>query len=336
MHHQPSHPLIHRPDPDTLRVDAPAKVNLALAVAPPLPPTHPRAAMHPIASWMVCVDLCDRLTLRRRSTHHEPRPSLLIRFDDADDSPAAGLQVDWPIEKDLAFRAMRLLSDRIGQAPAVDVTLSKRIPTGAGLGGGSSDAAAVLVGLDRLLELRLPTDELAELGAGLGSDVPFLVRALADDATSALVTGLGERIEPVASPRPSHLVLIFPGPELACPTAEVYRQFDRSLTDRPDILGRSEQTMIDRVRTLALGGDPTPDDPFNDLSEPACAVRPMLGELRLQIGRTVGLPVHVSGSGSTLYFLARNRDEACRHTLLVKRSFGLRAMPVSTLVPATT
>ncbi len=263
-----------------IALSCPAKVNLALSIARP-----GAAGLHPIASWMVAVHFGDQLTLRRA----EHSSCFDIAF--ADDAPVAG-RVNWPLEKDLAFRAHAMLERHLGRSLPIEAQLRKRIPTGAGLGGGSSDAAAMLVGVDRLFSLGLPTRDLMSLAAGLGSDVPFLVGALRG-APSAIVTGLGGQVEPVAADSMIYLVLIFT--ELACDTAVVYRSFDRLRPDAPEVAD------AEPVRALAEAGFLEQDGPFNDLAAAATAAYPELGAVQKRVREAVNLPVHVTGSGSTLF-----------------------------------
>ena len=208
-------------------VAAPAKLNLHLRVGPVR-----EDGFHPLVSWMVTTSLCDTLTLAARDDG---------RIELACDDPS--LPVD---ETNLVVRAARALQNIAGQgvgttsptgAPAatgacgpagaetaaglgVSVHLSKRIPAGGGLGGGSSDAAATLVALDRLWRLGLGVSQLATLAAGLGSDVPFFLHA-----PSAWCRGRGERVTPCPPPAVArHALLILPG--ISMPTPAVYRAFD--------------------------------------------------------------------------------------------------------------
>lgn len=273
-------------DSAVLTLPCPAKVNLALSVGPPN-----SEGMHPIASWFIALDFGDRLTLTRAgSTSYD--------VDFADDAPRPGV-VDWPLEKDLAVRAHRMLEAHVGHSLPLQLTLRKRVPTGAGLGGGSSDAAAVLVGVNRLCNLGLTQEKLIELASRLGSDVPFFV-AVQHGTASAVVTGTGHAIEPVPLARPVHLALMFP--DVACPTAAVYRRFDQ-------MHPRATAPRTLHVRTLA-SGVLTPELPFNDLAPAAMTTAPTLGPLQRDAAALLGRPVHVSGSGSALFAVGWDDTEA--------------------------
>ena len=299
----------------SLQLDCPAKVNLALSVGAPVPPK----GYHPIASWMVAVNFADELTIEDVAPGE---PTTLARAF-ADDAPVP-CTIDWPVEKDLAFRAHALLETHLGKRLPVAMKLSKRIPAGAGLGGGSGNAAGVLVGLDDFFRLQLPDQTLIELGAQLGADVAFLVAAMRG-RPSALATGFGELLAPAPSRDIIPIVLIFP--PFGCPTNEVYAAFDASIAARPAVPSADAP----RIEAL-LSQNPLPQAaPFNDLAEPACVVRPQLGELRHQLADTLKLPVHITGSGSTMFIIAPSATTAKSLARKVLAKSGLHAIATRTL-----
>jgi 4-diphosphocytidyl-2-C-methyl-D-erythritol kinase len=282
---------------------APAKVNLALSVG------APRAdGMHEIASWMTGTAFGDALLLTRLKPGRPSRYSI----DWHAEAPVR-TDIDWPVRKDLAVRAHLLLEEALGRELPVQLRLEKRIPVGGGLGGGSSNAAAMLRGLDALFGLRLRPAYLEVLAARLGSDVPFLVRG-----GSAFVEGLGERLE-VAPAHEVHLVLVFP--EAQCPTGAVYRAFDGL---RPD-------ARVDAVRVRALADEaPRAHDPFNDLAEAAHAVAPVLAEVAAKVAALADLPIHVSGSGSTLFVVCDSSIHAEALAEAIRAQLGRAAVATAT------
>ena len=257
-----------------------AKVNLALSVSPP-----GEGGMHEIASWMVTTAFADELEVKRLPADRPSRFSI-----DWHEDARRRSDIDWPIRKDLAVRAHALLEAKIGCALPIQLRMRKRIPVGGGLGGGSSNAAAMLRALDALFDLRLRAEYLEAISRELGSDVPFLVRG-----GSALVEGTGERLTRVAMPV-VYLVLVFPS--VACPTGPVYHAFDRL---RPD--ARLDAPRVRALVDTAERGGFRADMPFNDLADAAIEVVPALGELRARVERVAQSSVHVSGSGSTLFIV---------------------------------
>ena len=286
-----------------MRIPAPAKINLHLRVGPL------RAdGFHPLLSWMVTVGLFDTLTLKRRATQGMPAGR------GTRDDPVA-LTCDHPTlptdGRNLVVRAAAALADqasRVGEGSTgggitpVSAFLSKRVPSGAGLGGGSSDAAAALVGLNRLWRLDLPLDRLHAIAASLGSDVPFFLHG-----PSSVCSGRGEVVRPTAPPdmgrtggqaaSAAWAVLVLPKIELATPA--VYRGFDEmklgrdaDIADEPDWLAWSKLPAGDLMARLV-----------NDLEPPAFALSPRLRELREALESGLGRIVRMSGSGSSLFTL---------------------------------
>lgn len=267
-------PAMQRLRPGCLLLQAPAKINLSLHVKPLGPDGY-----HPLDSLVAKVTLCDRIELQRLD---EDRVLL----------DCAGASCG-PAEKNLAFRAAELLREQTGGGRGVAIRLEKRIPPGAGLGGGSSDAAAVLAGCNELWGLQRGPGELASLAARLGSDVPlFLGRAC------SRITGRGEGVEPMEV-YPFHAVLVLP--ELFCSTAEVYRLFDEMGTPSEANL----ESAVFRQPPSRWRGEL-----LNDLAGPACRLCPQLAELRRELSEATGLPVSVTGSGSGLFLLADDRHQA--------------------------
>jgi len=154
--------------------------------------------MHLIDSLMVLIDWCDTLQF-------EPRSDGALRRHDA----AVPLPAD-----DLCLRAARALQSAAATSAGVDITIDKRIPSGAGLGGGSSDAASTLLALNRLWRLDWPLERLLPIGAALGADVPFFLAG-----TNAFAGGIGERLEPAELPRTWFAVV---KPEASLATAAVF------------------------------------------------------------------------------------------------------------------
>jgi 4-diphosphocytidyl-2-C-methyl-D-erythritol kinase len=237
-----------------------AKINRELRVGPRRPD-----GFHEIRSRFCTIDFSDSIDVEEA-----PEFELL----------SSGVSVPGG-DSNLVAKAARALAGRLGIAPRVRIRLKKRIPVGAGLGGGSSDAAVTLLLLSRLWGSTLPAGELSELAASLGSDVPFFLFGGEADAT-----GRGERIRPLEDSPPTELALLIP--PFSIETAKVYAAHARSSGGRQRLL--PERLEIETGSSF-LGP--------NDL---ASAVLETCREMAdwLDSARSVALEAGITGSGSTL------------------------------------
>lgn len=298
----------------SILIQAPAKLNLALSVG-----ALNAQGMHPISSWMVTVDLCDDLHLESLPPESYSLFATIWHKDALRRS-----EIDWSISKDLVHRAHDRLEMFVGRQLPVKSRLEKRIPVGGGLGGGSSDAAAMLRGLNELFTLSVSADDLRAIAATLGSDVPFLV-----GGGSALIGGIGEGIETLGAPLELHAVLFFP--EVPCPTRAVYKQFD--LASATPCLRTNE------VRALASSARLDPAAPFNDLAAAAKVIAPAMAEDIEEIEKLAQLPVHVCGSGSSLFTLCTDSMHAnaladASTTRLHIPAIAVRATALPPIIPS--
>ena len=264
-----------------LRVSAPAKINLNLLVGPRRPD-----GFHQIDSYVAKVTLYDQVDLLRRD---DGRITLACE----------GLGCG-PDEANLTLRAGRMLAETAGGAPGADVRLTKRIPPGAGLGGGSADAAAVLTGLASLWELSVPPAELAGLAAAIGSDVPLFL-----GPPAARLTGRGELLTGLP-PAPLLAVLFLPA--ASCPTQEVYRAFDDAVPQPPPPADRQLPPELLSAKPPSIWRDRL----VNDLAAPAERVCPQMARLRRRLATALGMRICVTGSGSGLFVLCDDEAEAAR------------------------
>lgn len=316
MHPPPTPPVARRPRSITL--DCPAKVNLALQVGKP--DAADIDGLHPLASWMVAVNFADRLTLERLDDMQADLTESAFVFSYAADAPSPR-RIDWPMQRDLTYRAHASVQLHIGRPLRVRAELVKRIPTGAGLGGGSSDAAAMIVGLNQLFDLQLSPDEMVGFATQLGSDVHFALAAIAG-TPSAIVSGFGEIIEPAPPPRPLVLVLILP--EFGCPTGPVYAAFDRLGLGRDGVDPEA-------LRQLTRQGDVPDASLMNDLAPAACDVEPRLAALRDRLKKFLGRTPHVTGSGAACFVLANSTDDAKELAQRITQHTGVAAVPAAVL-----
>jgi len=256
-------------------VPAPAKLNLYLHVV-----GRRADGMHLIESLMVLIDWCDTL-------HVEPRSDGLLRRHDT----AAVLPAD-----DLSLRAARALQAASGTAAGADITVDKHVPWGAGLGGGSSDAASTLLALNRLWRLDWPLERLLPIGLALGADVPFFLAG-----TPAFASGVGERLVPADVPSGWFAVV---KPAAALATGEVFARpevAERAATAR--IAGFSEA--VSGVHVEPGAGEETGPrlaEGFgtNDLQAAAEALCPDVERAAASLRRTYGNS-RMTGSGSAVF-----------------------------------
>jgi len=262
-----------------MQISAPAKINLSLSVLGKRPD-----GFHEIASHFVAITLADTLTLK-------PVSESGIAFTCSD----ASLPCD---DSNLVLRAARRFYETSGLSPAIRIHLEKAIPHGAGLGGGSSDAAATLRGLNALHGTSLALHALA---AELGSDVPFFL-----DGGSALCRGRGEIIEPVAFPHRLALLLVKPGFGVATPWA--YGRW-RDSRELPGIPYAPQELPWGRL--------------VNDLERPVFEKHLFLATLKrwlLQQPEAEG--ALMSGSGSTCFAVLRDPGAGPALEARVKAEFG--------------
>ena len=256
-------------------VTAAAKVNLALEVL-----DQRTDGYHEIATVMQTVDLADRLTL-------EESDALELRC------AASDVPTD---ETNLALSAALALRDAAAVTRGVRITLDKRIPVAAGLGGGSSDAAAVLVGLNCLWGLRWSAARLAEVAVTLGMDVPFFLRGGA-----ALGTGRGERLRPLTG-APLALVLANPGAGVS--TAEAYGRVTRAMYSD----GARCRAVIAALRSRRPAR--VAANLYNGLEGAVRPGHPEIARMRAALLAAGALGAAMSGSGPTVFAVARSFEQA--------------------------
>lgn len=194
-------------------------------------------------------------------------------------------------ESNLAHRAARLLADFTGARGGVRITIDKRMPVAAGIGGGSSNAAVTLIALQKLWGLKLATRDLFSLGAKLGADVPFFFMG-----GTCLGAGRGDEIYPLADIREENLLLVNAG--IAVPTREVYALLPPELTnpDPADKMPLSSEAAY--AASTTPGGQITL---HNDLEKTVFARHPLLVEVKQRLEKAGAGGVLMSGSGSTVF-----------------------------------
>ncbi|MCX8126699.1 MAG: 4-(cytidine 5'-diphospho)-2-C-methyl-D-erythritol kinase [Dehalococcoidia bacterium] len=256
---------------------APAKVNLVLEVL-----GKRNDGYHEIRTILQTVDLCDTLKLELADTFHFECPVEALQ----------GLE-------NLVVRAARLLAEAAGVKSGVSITLDKRIPWGVGLGGGSSDAAACLLGLNRLWGLNMSVDQLRPIGERLGSDVPFFLYG-----GTCLVEGKGERVLPLPDLLSPWVVLLVP--YLPVVTEKTRRMY-QSLTQ----MDMSDGNKVEVVYRRLTKGEPVSSDLlFNAFERMAQQMFPGLTAYWQQFETAAREKVLLCGSGPALFSLHPTKEAA--------------------------
>ncbi len=271
-----------------IEIDAHAKVNLTLEVL-----RRRDDGYHEIVSVIQTIGLHDTLTL-------EPDEELTLKCD-VPELESAG---------NLALRAARLLRDHSGHPDGAAIGLTKRIPVAAGLGGGSSDAAAVLVGLNRLWGLGMSPQELIPVAASLGSDVPFFL-----SGGTAMVQGRGERVRPLPPADIPWFVILAPAIQVSDKTGSVFSR----LTEAQFTPGQLTRKLEARIRG---GGDVPPQFLFNVFDDVAPEVFPNLRRYWDAFRLMGAREVHVAGSGPSLYAPVSRRELGTTIELLLRHTHG--------------
>ncbi len=256
-----------------------AKVNYALEVRGVRPDGY-----HEISTVMQSVSLADEVEIERIRKGFE----LAVGPE--------GVEVG-PPEKNTVYKARRLLGELAGTELPARVSLRKGIPAGAGLGGGSADAAATLVGLNELFGLGLSDEELREVGLRVGADVSFCLIG-----GTALGEGIGDTLKPLPAPPPHHLLVVKPA--VGASTARIYRAYDkRPETDKPSVTLVAEALRTGDLVTLAKGLG-------NDLAPVTRKLVPEVGELEEALLDAGALGTAMSGSGTAVFGVFGAREEA--------------------------
>ncbi|MCD7036640.1 4-(cytidine 5'-diphospho)-2-C-methyl-D-erythritol kinase [Metabacillus sp. GX 13764] len=258
---------------------APAKINLSLDVLHKRPDGY-----HEVQMIMTTIDLADHLELTELEKD-EIRIMSHNRFVPDD-------------HRNLAYQAAKILKERCGIKKGVSISITKTIPVAAGLAGGSSDAAAALRGLNRLWNLGLSMNELAEIGAEIGSDVSFCVYG-----GTAIATGRGEKIQLISPP--PHCWVILAKPTIGVSTAEIYRHLDLKNVKHPNV-----DAMVKALENKSY--EDICDNLGNVLEDVTLSRYPEVAMLKEQMKRFGADAVLMSGSGPTVFGFVQYESKVSR------------------------
>lgn len=278
-----------------MKINAPAKINLFLKVL-----GKRQDGFHELLTLMTPVSLFDEITL-------EPRDEGITLT-----APGSGCEE----RKNLGYRAAELFFQETGIKGGVSIEIVKNIPVGAGLGGGSSDAASVLMGLDRLFETGLAQGELMELAARLGSDCAFFILG-----EPYIMGGRGEIPLQKAVLEERHYLIVAPPLEIS--TALVYFHLKSSLTYYDNKFKSNDvifNEMIVPERILQ-----------NDLQRTAFGLCPDINPITEELTSVGALGVLMSGSGSSVFGVFRDVKHVCYGMSLLRRHEGYRYIPTTSL-----
>ena len=286
----------------SITVFAPAKINLVLRILDRRPDGY-----HNLWSLMQTVQLEDELELCRSDNHS----TIILRCDEP------SLKTD---PSNLVYRAAAAVLEVSGLTVGLDMVLAKRIPMGAGLGGGSSDAAATILGLNRLLNLGWSAEKMAHISQTLGSDVPFFFFA-----PSAIVEGRGEKVTPVRIKGNRWIVLVNPG--FPVETKWAYQQLSLSrtgvqrLSDVHAELGKASDLVWEEVLQAAE----------NDFEATVFKAHPVLHTIKQTLLAKGAEAALLSGSGATIFGVFRDEATARRAEAGFRTESHFKVYTVSTL-----
>lgn len=279
-----------------LTLSAPAKLNVFLEILGKRPDGY-----HELETVMLRTQFADQLTISPRSS-----TDLTLQFSDA---TPGHLQHGIPLdERNLILRAAHAVRASLGLTSGAHFILHKRIPPESGLGGGSSNAATALLLCRQLWNPELADSALHHIAASLGSDINFLLSGCA----AAVCRGRGEIIEPI--PLQGRFCFVAVRPKMGNSTAAIFRNTSFA----------SGQVSAQHAVSLLTGqhaGD-LQSAVFNRMTEAARAVNPEMSLLMTQIGRLTRREVFMSGSGSTVFLVARSRSEAAAFQTQISRSLN--------------
>lgn len=294
----------------SIDISARAKINLSLEVFGKRPDGY-----HELRSVVMPVSLADEIKIEEADAL-EIKAAFAPGFprEEATDELLGVLESP----RNIMWKAAELMAERAGREPRVRISVLKRIPAGGGLGGGSADAAAVIRGLNSLWDMRFSREELADIAAGVGSDVPALAYGGA-----VVMEGRGEKVRPLFEEGNSipEMWIVLANPGVNVPTGRIFAHFSEksgekclksasnailNLTDRGEIL--------DNIRLLVKTGqvEALAAASVNDLAESAYACFPEIRSVADALEEAGALGVQVSGSGASVFGFVRSQPHGAR------------------------
>ena len=288
---------------DKISINAMAKINLGLDVL-----RRRENGYHDVKMIMQTVNIYDTLEFVKTE-----ESGIVVKTD------AMELPTD---ENNLIYKAAKLLFDKCGVTKGITITLKKRIPIAAGMAGGSTDAAAALVGINRLFELQLSMQELKEIGVKIGADVPYCI-----EGGTALSEGIGEILTKL--PDAPDCFVVVAKPEISVSTKYVYENLHANeLKYHPDIDG-----MVDAIRNGNLDGVCTRME--NVLETVTEKKYPIISELKMLLKDAGAENSLMSGSGPTVFAIFKEEEKAKKALEIVQDSGLAKQSFVTTFAKET-
>ena len=270
-----------------LKLKARAKINLGLDVV-----RKREDGYHEVRMIMQMINLYDKITLRKKT-----EPGITV---------TANLSYLPVNEDNLVYRAAKLLMDEFQVDGGLEIELQKYIPVAAGMAGGSTDAAAVMVGVNRIFQLGLNKKQLMERGVKIGADVPFCIMR-----GTALAEGIGEELTPL--PAMPHCSLVIAKPKIHVSTKFVYGNLKvRELTEHPDIDGQVQALRENNLEQLVARMG-------NVLETVTIPAYPVIDEIKHTMMKYGAMGAMMSGSGPTVFGIFEKEDKAQEVCRLLKK-----------------
>ena len=284
---------------NSINLKARAKINTALDVL-----RKREDGYHDLRMIMQTVNLCDNIFIKKI-----PENKIEIKCN------LTWLPVD---ERNLMYRAADLIKSRYGITEGVSMELTKTIPVSAGLAGGSSDCAAVIIGMNRLVELNLPREEMLAIGKELGADVPYCIMR-----GTVLAEGIGEKLTRL-KPFPNCFVLLCT-PNINVSTATVFKSLDlNKVTERPDIELMIENIEKGDIKAISKGM-------CNVLESVTIANYPIIADIKAKMLELNAIGAMMSGSGPTVFGFYENYEKGLAALKEIRRSFHVREIYLTTI-----
>jgi len=287
----------------SLTLKAPAKINLFLKIL-----NRRSDGYHEIESLMQKIELFDILHLSRQGEGI----SLFC--------PGTTLPED---QGNLVYRAADAFFSATGIRAGVRIVLEKNIPIAAGLGGGSSDAATVVIGLNKFLNTQLGLKQLHDIARPLGADVPFFVQ----DCSAALATGIGDSLQQVEPMQENSIVLVNPGFEVS--TKWVYENFPLTSNSNPYILARGRKVS----KNFYAAAPGLYEEIGNDLEAVTIKRYPGIGDIKKKLKKAGAKTSQMSGSGPTVFGLFHSEEDAQRGFKLLNEEYGGNVFLARSYIP---